>query len=104
MRAIIIVEDIIHNHHCLSLFFIIFFLGSSPQHMEVPRLGIESELQLSGLHHSSRQYQILNPLGETRDQTLNLMVPSRIRFCCATTGTPEDLLCIDAVLRAFQMI
>ena len=50
--------------------------------MEVPRLGVESELQLpayttaeairdlSGvfnLHHSSRQHWILNPLIEARD-------------------------------------
>jgi len=62
--------------------------------MEVPRLGVESELQLPAkatatatqdpshifdLHHSSRQRRILNPLSEARDQTHNLMVPSRIR-------------------------
>ena len=52
------------------------------RHMEVPRLGVESELQLPtyatatamqdpspicDLHHSSRQRHILNPLVETRD-------------------------------------
>ena len=26
--------------------FVIFFLGPNPQHMEVPRLGVDSELQL----------------------------------------------------------
>uniref|UniRef100_A0A8D0IN74 Uncharacterized protein n=2 Tax=Sus scrofa TaxID=9823 RepID=A0A8D0IN74_PIG len=40
------------------------------------------------LHHSSQQYQILNLLSEARDQTCNLMVPSRIRFQCAIMGTP----------------
>ena len=69
--------------------------------MEVPRLGVESELQLLAytavtvmpdlnqvcdLHHSSRQHQILNPLSKARDQTRNLMVPSQIRFHCATMG------------------
>ena len=34
------------------------------------------------LHHSSRQHGILNPLSEARDQTCNLMVPSRICFHC----------------------
>jgi len=63
--------------------------------MEVPRLGVELELQLSayttatamqdpslicGLHYSSLQSQILNPLSEARDQTRNLMVPSQICF------------------------
>ena len=63
--------------------------------MEVPRLGVKSELQplayttatatwdpsrVCSLHHSSQQGRILNPLSEARDQTCNLMVPSRIRF------------------------
>ena len=52
--------------------------------MEVPRLGVKSELQLLAYtigtaildlrgicyqHHSLRQHQILNPLNEGRDQT-----------------------------------
>ena len=45
-----------------------------------------------GLYHSSRQRWILNPLREARDQTLNLMVPSRIRFCYSTMETPNFLL------------
>ena len=39
--------------------------------------------------HSSRQCRILNPPREARDPTRNLMVPRRIRFCCAMTGTPR---------------
>ena len=31
---------------------------------------------------------ILNPLSEARDPTSSLMIPSHIRFHCATTGTP----------------
>jgi len=75
-------------------------------HMQIPRLEIESELQLLAyttdtampdlnhicdLHHSSQQHGICNRLGEARDRTCNLMVTSRIRFCCATTGTPVGL-------------
>ena len=62
--------------------------------MEVPRLGVWSELyppayttaealpdpsRVWYLHHRSQRRQILNPLSEARDQTRNLMVPSRIR-------------------------
>ena len=68
--------------------------------MEVPGLGVESELQLLAytiapamqdlsridLHCSSWQCQILNPLREARDQTCNLIVPSWIRFCCTIDG------------------
>ena len=77
-----------------------FFLGPHPQHMEVPRLEAESELQLlayatatatwdlSGicdLHHSS--HQIPDPLAKARDQTCIFMDNSQIHFCCATMGT-----------------
>ena len=62
--------------------------------MEVPSLGVESELHLLAyatatavqdpscvcdLHHSSEQCWILNPLSEARDRAHNLMLPSRIR-------------------------
>ena len=54
--------------------------------MEIPRLGIESELQLPAyvtatamqdlshvcdLHHGSQQRRILNPLSEARNRTRN---------------------------------
>jgi len=45
--------------------------------MEVPRLGAESAVA-AGLHHSSQQYQILNPLSEARDRTCILMDASQI--------------------------
>ena len=93
----------------LSLFFVFFVclfvcfcsLGPYLRHIEVPRLGIESELQLlvyttatatqdpsHDLHHSSRQCRILNPFSKARDRTHNLKALSQICFCCATTGTP----------------
>ena len=76
--------------------FFFFFLGLNPQHMEVPRLGDESELQLliyttaaatqdlsliCDLQHSSWQCQILNPLCKASDRTCILMDPSQIPFC-----------------------
>ena len=72
--------------------------------MEVPRLGVQSELLLPAyttatatwdpsricdLHRSSRQRPILKPLIEARGQIRNLMAPSQIRFLRATTGTPN---------------
>ena len=87
------------------LFFFFFcFVGPPLRHMEVPRLGVQSEPPLLAyttatatpdpshvchLHHSSRQCRILNPLSEARDRTQNLMGPSRIHFHCTTTGTPQ---------------
>ena len=70
------------GHSYFYLFF--WLLGLYSRHMEVPRLGVESELQLPAyatatatpdpscvcdLHHSLRQCSILNPLGKDRDQT-----------------------------------
>ena len=81
-----------------------FFLGPPPGHKEVARLGVKAELWLLAyttatarrdpslvcdLYHSSQQRRILNPLSEARDRTRNFMVPSRIGFRCATTGTPS---------------
>ena len=40
------------------------------------------------LHHSSRQFQVLNPPSEAKDQTCVLMDTSQICFCWATMGTP----------------
>ena len=73
-------------------FFFFFFLGPYPWHMEVPRLGVKLELQLSAtatpdlnhvcdLHHSSRQRRVLNSLSEARDQTRNLTDTSRACYC-----------------------
>ena len=87
----------------LQLFYILLFVSFfSLLLMEVPRLGVELELQLpayttatatldlsriGGLHHSSRQCRIPNPLSKTRDRTCSLVDPSWIRFCCTTAGT-----------------
>ena len=64
----------------LSLFFFFCFLGP---HLQVPRLGVKLELQLSAYttatatqelshicdpHHSSPKCRILNPLSEASDQ------------------------------------
>ena len=82
-------------------FFFLVFFWPSPRHIEVPKLGVELELQppayiratatpdpsrLCDLHYSSRQCQIFNPLSEARDRTHNLVFPSQIRCCYATTG------------------
>ena len=74
-------------------FFFFFFLG--PQHMEVPRLGVESELQLPAYttatatqdlshvgNHSSRQCQNPDPMSEARSRTRIPTDTSRIHFCC----------------------
>ena len=71
--------------------------------MEVPRLGVKSELQLPtyatataighlshvhSLHHSSWHCQILNPLSKVRDWTHILMDTSWVCYCWGTTRTP----------------
>ena len=98
------IADILQISFSLSLFnfFKIFsFLGPHPRHMEIPRLGVESELQLPAhstatamwdpscicnLHYSSRQHQILNPRSEARDRTCILMDASWIGFYGTTMG------------------
>ena len=68
----------------IMLSLVLFFLGPHLQHMQVPRLGVESEVRLPvyttatatpdlshfcNLHHSSQQRRILNSLSEARDRT-----------------------------------
>ena len=72
--------------------------------MEVPRLGVELELQLPAyvtaiampdsshvynLHHSSQQSSILKPLGKAKDRTHILLDASQVRYHWATVGTPS---------------
>ena len=47
---------------------IFFFLQPHPQHVEVPRLGVELELHLPPTPHPWQRW-ILNPLSEARDRT-----------------------------------
>ena len=76
-------------------FFFSVFSGPYLWHMEVPRPGAESELQLPAyttatampdpghicnLHHSSWQPWILNPLNKARDGTHILMDTSQVHY------------------------
>ena len=94
MNSTILFVTYIHMYiFCLFVLSCFVFLGPHPQHMEVPRLGVQPELQLPAyttvtatpdlshvcnLHPSSRPHRILNPLSETRNRTHNLLVPSWI--------------------------
>ena len=82
-------------------FFFFGFVGPHLWHMEVPRLGVESQLPayttatatwdlsyICGLHRSSWQCQVPDPLSKVRDRTFILLATSQIRFQRATTSTP----------------
>ena len=71
--------------------------------MEIPRLGVESELQLPAyatatgmpdlchicdLHHSSWKHRIHNPQSEAKDQTHVLMDTSQVHQPLSQEGTP----------------
>ena len=81
------------NGFCFLFLFVCFsFLGPYPRHMEVPRMGVELQLQLlaytTGCSHSNAGSQlhlrptlqltatwILNPLSEARDQPVSSWTP-----------------------------
>ena len=89
----------------LNFFFFSFvFLGLHLLHMEVPRLGVKSEMQLPAyttatampdpsclcdLYHSSWQCRILNPLSEAKDWTCVLMDTNWLCYRWAMMGTPN---------------
>ena len=85
--------------HTHTQFFV--FAGPRQQHMEVPRLGVELELQLLACttatatldpscicepDHSSWQRNILNPLSEARDRTRVLMDTSQVHWLLSHDG------------------
>ena len=90
-----------HPRITFSLFFFLSFLcflELHPWYMEVPRLGVESELELQAyatatamqgpwLGHSSWQHWISDPLRKDWDLMCNLIDTSQIHFCCTTTRT-----------------
>ena len=82
-----------------------FFLGLHPQHMEVPRWGVKSELPLPAyatatampdpshicdLHHSLQQCWILNPLNKAGDGTCILMDTSQVLLPLSHNGNSEN--------------
>ena len=84
------------SRHPLLFFIYFFFLGWHLWHMEVPKLGVESELQLltyttatkmpdsshvCDLHCNSQQCQILNLLSKAGDRTHILMDTSKVHYC-----------------------
>ena len=84
------------------LFFICLF-RAIPRPVDVPRLGVESELQLPAyatatatqdpshvwdLHRGSQQCWVPNPLSEARDWTRVLKDTNQAPYCWAMTGTP----------------
>ena len=85
---------------------LISFLGPHLWPRDIPRLGVEVELQLPAyttatamptpshvcdLHHSSWQCWILNPLSGAWDQTHILMDLGRVHYHWATTGSPYPI-------------
>ena len=101
----------------IYIYIYMIFLGLHPQRIEVPRLGVESELELLAyaagrsepksampdlsciynLHHSSWQGQILNPLNKSRDRTYILLDTIQVHNHCATTGTPYNNILVFSV-------
>ena len=97
--------------------FLFVFLGPYPRHMEVPRLGNESELQLSAcitatttqdpscicdLHRSSWQCWIPDALSKARDRTCIPMDTSWTWFLCATMRTPKSRFVYKPTLKSVR--
>ena len=98
------IVKIFHKFLSVCLFLFDCFLGLHLQHMEVPRPGVEVELQLPAcatasatwdprcicnLRHSSCQGWILNPLSEARDQTWILMGTSLVHNLLSHNGNSQ---------------
>ena len=82
-----------------AIIFLLFYLGPHLWHMEVPRLGVKSELQLPAYATAAATWDpsrvcdlphswILNPLSKAWNQTRALMYTSWVCYYWATMGTP----------------
>ena len=95
MYVLIIVVKKLPTKGDSCTFLLFLFLGPHLRHMEVPRLGVESELQLPAyitatamwdlshvcnLHYSSWPCQILNPLSDAKDGTHILIHISQVHY------------------------
>ena len=99
---------------CLFVFWSFVFIGSHPWHMDVPRLGVQWELQppayttatatwdlscVCNLYHSSQQCQILNPLSKARDRTRILTDTSQVdNLLSHNRNSPKHCFCIKYTL------
>ena len=94
------------NSKNINIVLFCFFIGPSPRHMKVPKLGVPSyscqpmpQAEQCQILANSATYTTahgnsgcFNPLIEAKDQTQILMDTSQIRFHCATAGTPHPNL------------
>jgi len=80
--------------HCFSLSLSLFFFCLLGLHSEAygnSQARGQIRGTTTGLHHSSQQRWIPDPLNEARDQTCILRDTSQIHSHCTTTGTPRAL-------------
>ena len=99
--------------------FVLVFLGLHPQHVEVPRLGVQLELyppayttaiampepsHIYDLYPSSWQPQILNLLSKARDRTHIFMDTSQVPYCWAMTGTPNGKMLFYSICDVSSLI
>ena len=104
---------------CFFCLFVFFFLGPHSQHREIPRLRVQSELQLPAyttatamqdpshvcdLHHSSWWRRILNPLSKARNRPRILMDTSQIHFCWAAMELTQPPCCVFTVSFHFSKL
>ena len=97
----------------IYIFFLFFFLGLHLQHMQVPPLGVDSELKLQTnatatvtpdpryvceLHCSSGQCQILHQLSKARDRTCILMNTSWLCNPLSHNRNPLNILIVFSFL------
>ena len=110
------IQNFVLNSVIFVNFFFFLFLGPHVWHIEVPRLGVKSGLQLPtyttatatqdlcsicNLHHSSWQHRILNPLSEARDCTHTLIDISQVPNPLSHNGNSFKYLFNDEISRHF---
>ena len=92
--------------------FFFVFLGLHPRHVEVPSLGGLIGATAAGLYHSHARSEprlwpppqlTATPAEQGQGSNHNLLVPNRISFHCATTGTSGNKYFYESPLHTWCM-
>ena len=88
-----------------SILLLFCFSGPHLWHMEISRLGVESELRLLVTATTTPDLTYTtapNPLSEAKDRIRILVDANWVHFLCATVGTPHSTLFLTSALRSYR--
>ena len=79
-------------------------IGAAATGLHHSHSNVGSKLHLPPYHHSPQQHGTLNPLSEARDWICMLVDTSRVCYCWAMMGTPEQMFLSSPTSNGYQVL